>query len=51
MREALRAVGREPEWVVYDGEGHGWDKLENRVDFWNRVERFLETHIGAGAPR
>ena len=49
MREALRAVGREPEWVVYDGEGHGWNKLENRVDFWNRVERFLGTHIGVGA--
>ena len=41
MRDALRAAGAEPEFVVYDGEGHGWFKVENRVDWWNRVERFL----------
>ena len=41
MRDALRAQGHDPEWVVYEGEGHGWLKVENRVDFWSRVERFL----------
>ena len=51
MREALRAQGKDPEWIVYDGEGHGWFKVENRVDFWTRVERFLDAQIGPGAAR
>jgi len=51
MREALRAQGREPEWIVYDDEGHGWFKVANRVDFWSRVERFLDAHVGPGSPR
>ena len=45
MREALRAAGREPEWIIYDGEGHGWLKTENQVDFWERVERFLAREL------
>lgn len=45
MRAALRAVGRDPEWVVYDGEGHGFHKPENRFDFYARVERFLARHL------
>ena len=49
MRDALRERGRDPEWVVYDGEGHGWRKLENRLDFWGRVERFLDKNLN-GAP-
>jgi dipeptidyl aminopeptidase/acylaminoacyl peptidase len=51
MRDALRAQGREPEWIVYDDEGHGWFKVANRVDFWTRVERFLDAQIGPGAAR
>jgi acetyl esterase/lipase len=51
MREALRAQGREPEWIVYDDEGHGWFKVANRIDFWTRVERFLDAHIGPNAAR
>lgn len=46
MRAALRAAGREPEYVVYSGEGHGFLKLENRVDFYTRMEKFLARHIG-----
>ena len=45
MLDALNALGRHPEWVVYDGEGHGWLKVENRVDFWGRVERFLDKNL------
>jgi acetyl esterase/lipase len=45
MREALRAAGRDPEWVLYDDEGHGWLKVENRVDFARRIERFLAQHL------
>ena len=50
MREALKAAGRpDPEYIVYDDEGHGWLKVENQVDFWTRVERFLEKNLGPPA--
>ena len=49
VRDALRAPGRDPEWVVYDGEGLGWLKVANRLDFWGRVERFLDRNLN-GAP-
>ncbi|MBA4344862.1 MAG: S9 family peptidase [Methylibium sp.] len=46
MRDALKATGNtQVEWVVYDGEGHGWVLEENNVDFWTRVERFLAKHL------
>ena len=45
MRAAMQAAGQQPEYVVYDGEGHGWLKLENRIDFWQRVEKFLAKHL------
>lgn len=49
MKDALTAAGyRGLEWVVYPNEGHGWRSLETNVDFWGRVERFLERHIGSG---
>ena len=48
FRDALtRQSGVKPEWVVYDQEGHGWRNLDTRIDFWNRVARFLDTNIGA----
>ncbi len=33
MRAAMQAAGQQPEYIVYDGEGHGWLKVENRIDF------------------
>lgn len=45
LREALRSHGREPEWVVYPEEGHGWLKVDNQIDFALRVERFLQQHL------
>lgn len=45
MREALQKQGHEPEWVTYGGEGHGWGKLETRLDFAQRLERFLNQHL------
>jgi dipeptidyl aminopeptidase/acylaminoacyl peptidase len=47
LRSALRDAGREPEYVVYPGEGHGWLKPATRLDFGQRIERFLARHIGA----
>jgi dipeptidyl aminopeptidase/acylaminoacyl peptidase len=45
MRESLQKQGFEPEWVTYGGEGHGWGKLETRLDFAVRLERFLSQHL------
>ena len=45
MRAALQAAGRQPEYIVYAGEGHGWLKVENRIDFWTRVETFLAKNL------
>jgi dipeptidyl aminopeptidase/acylaminoacyl peptidase len=45
MRDALRAAGREAEWVVYPDEGHGWLREDNNLDFWRRVEAFLGKHM------
>jgi len=46
MRAALQAAGRDPEYVVYDGEGHGFLKPENLIDFYARVEAFLAKNLG-----
>ncbi|MES3025428.1 MAG: prolyl oligopeptidase family serine peptidase [Pseudomonadota bacterium] len=46
FRDAVKAGNPDVEWVVYDEEGHGWGNLKTRLDFWNRVEKFLERHIG-----
>lgn len=45
MRSALKAAGNEPEWVVYPDEGHGWFKVDNQVDFANRLAAFLARHL------
>lgn len=45
MRAAMQAVGQQPEYIVYAGEGHGWLKVENRIDFWTRVEKFLAKNL------
>lgn len=45
MRAALTATGHPPEWVVYDGEGHGWRTIEHRFDFYRRVDRFLASQL------
>lgn len=47
FRDAVKAQNPDVEWVVYPNEGHGWDRLETRLDFWGRVEKFLARQIGA----
>lgn len=44
--EALRKAGKSVEYVEYPDEGHGFAKPENRLDFYNRAERFLAEHLG-----
>jgi len=49
MRAALQKAGNDPEWITYPGEGHGWLMVKNRVDFAQRVEKFLDKNIGVAA--
>ncbi len=44
--KAVKKTNPNVEWVVYPDEGHGWALPKNQIDFWNRVERFLERNIG-----
>lgn len=45
LNEALIAAGRPPQYVVYEGEGHGWRQLKTHVDFARRLEAFLAQHL------
>jgi dipeptidyl aminopeptidase/acylaminoacyl peptidase len=46
---AIKPHNKRVEWIAYPDEGHGWGLPKNRVDFWSRVEKFLDKHIGSGA--
>lgn len=41
---AVKSVNPNVDWIVYKNEGHGWYFPENNVDFWTRVETFLNQH-------
>ncbi|WP_395700236.1 alpha/beta hydrolase family protein [Aquabacterium sp.] len=45
LRSAMQKAGLEPEWVVYDGEAHGFRKTENQVDMALKLEAFLARHL------
>jgi acetyl esterase/lipase len=47
MYDAVKAHNANVEWVQYDKDGHGWSLPETHVDWWTRVEKFLDRHIGA----
>jgi dipeptidyl aminopeptidase/acylaminoacyl peptidase len=43
---AVKQTNPNVEWVEYPEEGHGWAVPETRIDFWTRVESFLDRQIG-----
>jgi dipeptidyl aminopeptidase/acylaminoacyl peptidase len=47
FRDAVQKNNSDVEWVVYADEGHGWSQLKDNVDWWTRVEKFLDRNIGA----
>ena len=49
MRAALTAAGRPPEWFLAPNEGHGFYDTANRTAFYQKLEAFLDKHIGKGA--
>ncbi len=46
---AMKERGIDHEYVMYENEGHGLAKPENRLDFYHRADRFLAKHLGGRA--
>jgi dipeptidyl aminopeptidase/acylaminoacyl peptidase len=46
---ALKDRGQNPRVFIAPDEGHGFQKLDNLVYWWERVGAFLDETIGAGA--
>ncbi len=44
--DAVKRTNPRVEWIEYAEEGHGWALPKNRIDFWGRVEKFLDKNIG-----
>jgi dienelactone hydrolase len=47
FRDAVSVHNKDIEWVAYPDEGHGFLLVKNKVDFWQRVEKFLARHLKA----
>jgi dipeptidyl aminopeptidase/acylaminoacyl peptidase len=45
MRDALTKIGRPPEWLYVDYEGHGFYDTENATNFYQTLETFLAKHL------
>jgi dipeptidyl aminopeptidase/acylaminoacyl peptidase len=45
MRDAIGKANSKVEWKVYADEGHGWMLPANQIDFWKRVEQFLDKNL------
>jgi dipeptidyl aminopeptidase/acylaminoacyl peptidase len=47
---AVRARGGTAEYLLFESEGHGLDKLENRVRAYTAMAAFFERWLGAPPP-
>jgi len=43
---AVKAHNPNVEWIEYVNEGHGWRSMQSNIDFWTKVEAFLDNNIG-----
>jgi dipeptidyl aminopeptidase/acylaminoacyl peptidase len=43
--EAARANGVPVEYLVFDDEGHGFQKKKNQLDGYRAILRFLDEHL------
>ena len=46
MKSALEHEGQHPIWIVADGEGHGFQRMESKGMFYGAMKRFLDENIG-----
>jgi dipeptidyl aminopeptidase/acylaminoacyl peptidase len=45
MHDALKALGRDVDLLVFADEGHGLAKLENRAIAWQRELEFMRKNL------
>jgi len=43
--DAVKKRGGTAEYHVYENEGHGFARVENQIDAYNRVASFLKAHV------
>jgi dipeptidyl aminopeptidase/acylaminoacyl peptidase len=48
---ALKEKGIEYEYLLFDDEGHGFAKPENRLRFYREAEAFLARYLGGWVER
>lgn len=51
MVAALKKRGIEVDYLVKDNEGHGFHNDENKFEFYERMESFLDRHLGGACQR
>jgi len=44
--KAMKEKGIEYEYMLFEDEGHGFAKPENRMEFYTAAEKFLAKHLG-----
>jgi dipeptidyl aminopeptidase/acylaminoacyl peptidase len=44
--DAMRKKGLDVEYIVFEDEGHGFAKPENRLEFYGKAETFLAKYLG-----
>ncbi|MDO6836542.1 S9 family peptidase [Pseudoalteromonas carrageenovora] len=48
LRDALEDRGivlTDDEWIMKDDEGHGFQKEENKIELYTKIEKFLNKHL------
>lgn len=50
MAAALDTAHKPYEWMSKPGEGHGFYSEQNNIEFYTRLQAFLEKHLGPGVP-
>ena len=45
FRDAVEKTNKDVDWVVYPEEGHGFRVTANEIDFWTRVDKFLDQNL------
>jgi dipeptidyl aminopeptidase/acylaminoacyl peptidase len=43
--EKIKARGGVADYKIYDNEGHGFSRVENQIDAYQRVTNFLKAHV------
>ena len=50
MKAALEAAGNRPQWMAFEGEGHGFRTMRNEEAFYLAIEKFLDANMGKDRP-